>query len=253
MLSFPNISPIAFSIGPFDIYWYGLAYVLAIFLGSKQAKYYALKYNPKLINIEDVIPYVTIGILIGSRLGYIIFYDLGYYLSHPLDIIRTWRSGMAFHGGLIGSFIGIWLFHKKIEQPLLSITDLIAAPGPLAGIFIMLANFINGELYGRPTSVPWGMIFPRSDGLVRHPSQLYEMFFEGIVLYIITNITYIKYHGTKGITTSVLLISYGMFRFFVEFFREPHGMVWIISKGQALSIPMVIIGFVVLYISTKKK
>jgi len=208
---------------------------------------------PKLINIEDVIPLIVFGILIGSRLGYILFYDLSYYLSHPLDIIRTWRSGMAFHGGLIGSFIGIWLFSRKIEQPFLKVTDLIAAPGPLAGIFIRLANFINGELYGRPTSVPWGMVFPSSDGQVRHPSQLYEMFFEGIILYIITNLVYIKYHGTKGVTTGFLLVFYGIFRFSMEFFREPHGMIWIFSKGQALSIPMIIIGAIILIRSCSKK
>ncbi|USO02385.1 MAG: prolipoprotein diacylglyceryl transferase [Alphaproteobacteria bacterium] len=250
MLQFPNISPIAFSIAGFDIYWYGLAYVATIFLGAKQCKYYAKKYYPKLVNIEDAIPLIVLGILIGGRLGCIVFYDIGYYLSHPLEMLK--RSGMAFHGGLIGAFVGVWLFSRKIEQPLLSVTDIISAPAPLAGIFIRLANFINGELYGRPTSVAWGMIFPRSDGQIRHPSQLYEMFFEGMVLYIVTNIVYIKFHKMRGIPTGIAVLLYGIFRFIVEFFREPDGMVWVFTKGQFLCIPMIILGFVVIYSSTTK-
>lgn len=258
MIPFPNISPIAFSIKGFHIHWYGIAYVLSIYLGIKQANYLAKKYNAfnlaKNITIEDATSYMVLGILLGGRLGYILFYDLAYYLTFPMKILKVWEGGMAFHGGMIGALIGLWLFSKKVKRPFLAIADLGSAVGPIAGILIRAANFINGELYGRPTNVPWGMIFPNSDGIIRHPSQLYEMFFEGIVLYIITNISYAKKHTQKGFTTGMVLLGYGVFRFLIEFFRDPaDGFVGIFTKGQALCIPMVIMGIWLIYRAFKNK
>lgn len=253
MIPFPNISPIAFSIARFQIHWYGIAYILSVFLGLKLCHYYANKYNPTLSKIEDVSSYLVLGIIIGGRLGHILFYDLSYYLLFPSKIIKIWEGGMAFHGGLIGAIIGVWLFSHKTKQPFLSITDLLSTSAPLGGFFIRGANFINGELYGRPTSLPWGMIFPHSDGLVRHPSQLYEMFFEGIVLFFITNIAYKKHYLKKGYITGIAIFFYGLFRFMIEFVRDPSdGYWWIFTKGQVLCIPMLILGLIFMLKNSKK-
>jgi phosphatidylglycerol---prolipoprotein diacylglyceryl transferase len=252
MLTFPQVSPIAFSIAGFSVYWYGIAYMISIYFGAKQCVYYAHRYNPNLIKGEDSLNYVILGIIIGGRLGHIFFYDLDYFLAFPLETFKLWKGGMAFHGGLIGVLVGLYLFSKKIKQPFLSITDLAATAAPLAGIFIRAANFINAELYGRPTSLPWGMIFPHSDGLARHPSQLYEMFFEGFVLYFLTNISYIKNHKQTGFTTGVGLLFYGLFRFIIEFMREPEGMIWIFTKGQTLSLPLILVGGLLILFKKKK-
>lgn len=253
MLTFPSISPIAFSIAGFHIYWYGIAYMVALYLGAKQCTYYTKKYTTTLRTyIDDGLTYVILGIIIGGRLGHVLFYDLDYFLMFPLDIFKVWKGGMAFHGGLLGTAVALFLFSRKIKQPFLSITDLVSAVGPLAGITIRAANFINGELYGRPTNTPWGMIFPHSDGLIRHPSQLYEMFFEGFILYAITNIAFIKKHKQTGFTSGIALLFYGLFRFMIEFLREPDGMVWILTKGQLLSIPLIFIGSLLILKSKNK-
>lgn len=251
---FPQIDPIIIKIGDFGVRWYSLAYILGIIFGGllldRRAKSY--KIPPiKSESIEDMALWAVIGIIAGGRLGYVLFYGLDLLLERPLWVFEIWKGGMSFHGGAIGLALSIWGYCKKHKLDFFTITDLICCVAPIGLLLGRIANFINAELYGRKTTVPWGVIFPDGGAIPRHPSQLYEAGLEGIVLFIIMN--YLFYNSNlkqkAGLLSSVFLIFYSMFRMFSEIFREPEEMVLSLTMGTALSIPMLIVG---MYIFWKK-
>jgi phosphatidylglycerol:prolipoprotein diacylglycerol transferase len=257
MLHYPTINPTIIKIGPLQIRWYGVMYILA-FLAS----YFLVKYQirKKKLNIDintvnDLFLFLIIGLIIGARLGYIVFYNLPFYLSHPLKLFAIWEGGMSFHGGLIGIIFSGLIFVKKHKASFWEFADLISVTAPIGLGLGRLGNFINAELYGRVTNLPWGMIFPSGGVLPRHPSQLYELFLEGILLFIV--LWRIKdFHFKKGTLFCLFLILYSIFRFFIEFFREPDpqlGLIFsFITMGQVLSVVMCILGLVLLYFRPEK-
>ena len=248
MLIHPQIDPVALNLGPFQIHWYGIMYLLAFVgflqLGKVQIRTRPwLSWNQKML--DDAFFYGAIGVIVGGRLGYILFYQLQYYINQPIEIIALWKGGMSFHGGFLGVVIAMILLAKKYKVSLLSILDFIAPLVPLGLAFGRIGNFINAELWGRPTHFFLGMIFPNVDNLARHPSQLYECFLEGFILFIALWL-YSKQKRGTGKISAVFLMLYGTFRFLVEFSREPDhflGLLFLnLSMGQWLSIPMLIAG-----------
>ncbi|SEF98299.1 prolipoprotein diacylglyceryl transferase [Nitrosomonas ureae] len=249
MLVHPQIDPVAISLGPLSVHWYGLMYLLGfvafILLGR-----YRIKHNPQATftyeMLDDALFYGMLGVVVGGRLGHVLFYQFGYYLEHPLHIFAIWEGGMSFHGGFLGVFVAMILLARKYHLPWLAVTDFVIPlipPGLAAG---RIGNFINGELWGRPTDVPWGMVFPHVDSLPRHPSQLYQFALEGVVLFIFIWIYSAKPRAT-GAITGAFMIGYGVLRSFAEFFREPEdgfmGVLTLgITMGQWLSIPMILAG-----------
>jgi len=258
MLNYPIINPTIINIGPLQIRWYGVMYILA-FLAS----YFLVRYQirKKRLNIDintvnDLFLFLIIGLIIGARLGYVIFYNLPFYLSHPLKLFAIWEGGMSFHGGLIGIIFSGLIYIKKHRVDFWAIADLIVVTAPIGLGLGRLGNFINAELYGRVTNVPWGMIFPTGGDLPRHPSQLYQFFLEGILLFLI--LWWIKdFSFKKGTLFCLFLLLYSSFRFFVEFFREPDpqlGLIFsFITMGQILSIFMGISGLILLYFRPEKE
>ena len=247
MLYFPQFNPIALKLGPLQIHWYGIMYLLGFVcawgLASWRVKRLALDWNQA--QISDLIFYAAMGIIIGGRLGYIFFYDNFDFIHHPLKIIRIWEGGMSFHGGLIGSMIGLLLFAKHYHKNFVDVADFTAPLVPLGLAFGRFGNFINGELWGRATKMPWGMIFPEAGAVPRHPSQLYEMGLEGILLFTILFIYSLK-PRPKARPMALFLICYSVFRGCLEFFREPDNQLGLFfnlfSMGQMLSLPMFFIG-----------
>lgn len=254
-INYPNIDPVAIYLGPINIYWYSIAYIIGILFGFFYINFLNKKYKLNLPKnfTDDLLTYIVLGIIIGGRLGYVIFYDLTNYLADPIKILKTWTGGMSFHGAVIGLAIAVYLASRKLKVNILLIGDLIAISVPF-GIFLgRIANFINGELYGRVSNVAWAMIFPGTDGTARHPSQLYEALFEGLVLLITLNIiviiTKFKYH--KGLYLGLFLLFYGIIRSILENFREPTDNIGYIlnylTMGQLLSFPLIIIGCYLLF------
>lgn len=251
-LAFPDIDPVAFAVGPFEIRWYALAYLAGFLLGWKYALYLCgladRTGRPTKIEIDDFIPWAIVGVILGGRLGYILFYQFDYYAAHPGEILKLWHGGMAFHGGALGVIAAMVAFSMYKKMPLLRLADIVVCTVPIGLFFGRIANFINGELYGRITTVPWGVEFPNGGEVARHPSQLYEAGLEGLVLFLILlGLVHIRTVRDKpGILAGVFLLGYGAFRAFVELFREPDahlGYVWsALSMGQILSLPMVLAG-----------
>ena len=250
MLEFPNINPVAVDLGIIKIRWYALSYIVGIllswFLILKIIKIKKIDLNSK--EISDLVSNCMIGIIIGGRLGYVFFYNPEYYSNNLLEIFKIWNGGMSFHGGFIGVIFAVIYSSKLFKIPILTFADLIAIVAPVGLFFGRLANFINGELFGRTTNHSFGIIFPNGGDLPRHPSQLYEAFFEGIVLFIILWVMMHIFDLLKkpGIITSLFIFLYGVFRFFIEFFREPDQHIGLLyfefSMGQILSFPMILIG-----------
>lgn len=254
----PNINPIALEIGPIAIHWYGIMYLvgfaLAWLLGRWRINHSDSTLSLK--DLEDLIFYGVLGVVIGGRIGYVIFYKFNDYLQNPLAIFQVWQGGMSFHGGLLGVLTAIFLFSYKRGYKFFIVSDFIAPLIPLGLAAGRLGNFINGELWGRPTDMPWGMIFPYArDGISRHPSQLYEMATEGILLFLILWLFSSKPRAT-GQTSALFLICYGLFRFGVEFTREPDDFLGLLtgglSMGQILSMPMIIFGLIIFWLSTNR-
>lgn len=258
MLQFPEIKPYIFKIGPIQLRWYGLMYLVGFvssyFLVKKQVAKRNLDIGRE--QLESLYFHMILGLIIGARLGYVLFYNFSYYLSNPLDIIAVWHGGMSFHGGLIGTAIGWIIFSKRKRIPLLRIGDLVTVTAPIGLFCGRMGNFINGELYGRVTDVPWAMIFPGGGDLPRHPSQLYEAFFEGPVLFAILWIMKDKVKN-DGVIVGLFLILYGIIRFIIEFFREPDPQVGLVfgsfSMGQILSGSMIVAGVVLLGIIRSRR
>lgn len=261
MLLHPEFDPVAFSIGPLAVRWYGLMYLLAfvqfILLGR-----YRIKNRPGFITVDqldDLLFYGMLGVILGGRLGQVLFYEPAYFLAHPLEIFAVWKGGMSFHGGFLGVLFGSLLWARKHRFSWLDITDFIAPLIPLGLATGRVGNFINGELWGRITdaSLPWAMIFPQAGDLEpRHPSQLYHVGLEGIALFVILWL-YTRKPRPRGAASGIFLIGYGTFRFITEFFREPDagifGQSYSISMGQWLSLPMLLIGFLLLVLAYRKR
>jgi phosphatidylglycerol:prolipoprotein diacylglycerol transferase len=259
MLVYPQFNPVALQIGPLAIHWYGLMYMAGfltfLWLGRRRIAMLNLKqYNNKLL--DDLLFYGVLGVILGGRLGEVLFYNPGYYFSHPLKIFAVWEGGMSFHGGFLGVMVAMALFAWQQKLRWLELMDFIAPLVPPGLAFGRLGNFINGELWGRPTDMPWGMVFPRVDSLPRHPSQLYEFALEGVLLFALLWI-YARKPRPVGAVSGLFLIGYGSFRFIAEFTRNPDdgifGLMTLgISMGQWLSLPMVIAGVLMMVWSIRR-
>lgn len=248
MLVHPQFDPIALQLGPIAIHWYGLMYLtgfaLVWLLGTARIRKGFAPVNRQ--GLEDLIFYCVAGVILGGRLGYVLFYKPAYYLQHPIEIFYVWQGGMAFHGGLLGVLAAMALFAYKRKIGFFTLSDFLAPLVPLGLAAGRLGNFINGELWGRASSMPWAMVFPQAqDGIARHPSQLYQMSLEGILLFIILWLYSSKPRAT-GKVSGLFLIGYGFFRFIVEFTREPDSFLGLLtaglSMGQLLSLPMILVG-----------
>ncbi len=252
-----NFDPVAFQIFSLEIRWYSLAYIAGILLGWLYCK-------KKLINdialfqlFDDFITYLIIGVIFGGRLGYVLFYNLNYYIQNPIEIFMLWNGGMSFHGGLIGVVLAAMFFAKKNKMEYFIFLDLVSLAAPIGIFFGRIANFINSELYGRPTDVPWSVEFIVIDNIKRHPSQLYEAFFEGIILFLIlSHFTKKKYLKKPGLISGIFLIFYSFFRFVAEFFRNPDPqigyMAFDLTLGQFISIIFLAIG-AILFLKKKNE
>ena len=257
-----NLDPIIFDFGFVSIRWYSLAYVFGILLGW----WYGKKIMIKKFNLikdkfyvkefDDLITYLIFSIIIGGRLGYVIFYNLGFYLDNPLSILKIWEGGMSFHGAMLGIIIGTYIFSFKKKIETLFFLDIVACVSPIGIFFGRLANFINSELVGKVTMVKWSVIFPNVDMMKRHPSQLYEAFLEGLVLFIILNFIISKKNYKIGTCSCAFLLFYGFFRIFAELFREPDQHLGyylnLFSMGMLLSFLMILAGALLYYFLRKK-
>jgi phosphatidylglycerol:prolipoprotein diacylglycerol transferase len=252
VIPFPDIDPVALRLGPISIKWYGLAYMAGLLLGWFYVKrLLALdrlwpgdKRPFPVDKADDLLLFMTVGVLVGGRLGNVIFYEPGYYLRQPLEIFAVWKGGMAFHGGLIGSILAIMLFARRVGANVWSALDLCAAATPMGLFFGRLANFINSELWGRPSSMPWAMVFPDGGPAPRHPSQLYEAGLEGLALF--AALWWLAHRAQAlrrpGTVAGAFLVGYGLARSFCELFREPDFVVGPLSAGVLYSLPMVVAG-----------
>jgi phosphatidylglycerol:prolipoprotein diacylglycerol transferase len=249
MLAFPDIDRVMFHLGPIPVYWYGMAYVVGILGGRQYAVWLAQRFVPAITKaqLDDFMMWALGGVIIGGRLGHILFFAPAHYVMNPWEIFMTWKGGMAFHGGVIGVVIAGFIYCQKRSIPKLQFADIIAAIVPLGLGLGRLANFVNAELYGRVTDSPWGMVFPHAGPLPRHPSQLYEAFLEGFALLVILHICWrTPLRDTPGRIMGIFLFGYGVVRTLVEFVREPDGIYTLagmeLTTGQLLSIPLILIG-----------
>ena len=253
-----NFNPVALQIFSLEIRWYSLAYIIGILIGWLLCKKIFIKDTEINEKFDDYITYIVIGIIIGGRFGYIVFYNFNYYINNISDIFKVWEGGMSFHGGLIGVIVTSLIFAKKHNQDSFLYIDLVALVAPIGIFFGRLANFINSELYGIPTEVPWAVIFLQIDNIARHPSQLYEAFLEGIILFLVllyfTKKNYLK---KPGLISSLFLIFYSVFRFNIEFFRVPDEqlgyLIFNLTMGQIISIIFVLFGIILFYFKNENK
>ena len=253
-----NFDPVAFQILSIEIRWYSLAYIIGIILGWIYCKKKLITDQHILGLFDDFITYLIIGVILGGRLGYALFYNLKYYLENPFEILMIWNGGMSFHGGLIGVIVASQLFSSKHRLSLFLLLDLVALAAPIGIFFGRIANFINSELIGRATDLPWSVQFVLIDNIKRHPSQLYEAFFEGIILFLLLGHFLKKnYLKNPGKISALFLIFYSLFRFFIEFFRSPDPqigyLVLNLTQGQLISILFLVAGMVLFYFKNNEK
>jgi phosphatidylglycerol---prolipoprotein diacylglyceryl transferase len=265
VLPFPAIDPVLISIGPLAVRWYALAYIVGIIAGWFYAR--TLIASKRLwggsapltiIDFDDFVIWITLGIILGGRIGYVLFYNFGHFVTHPFEIFELWNGGMSFHGGFIGCGVAIVLFALRRGVPMLSLSDVVTAVAPI-GLFLgRLANFINGELWGRPSDVWWAMVFPNGGPLPRHPSQLYEATLEGLVLFVV--LAALVWRGgfkRPGLVTGAFAIGYGVARIICELFREPDaqlGFLWGgLTMGMLLCVPLILVGVALLALALRRE
>lgn len=248
-LHFPDLDPVAIRLGPFAIRWYALAYITGILLGWRHVRKIASSVPKAMteLQVDDLVVWCTFGIVLGGRLGYVLFYQPSYYLAHPAQTLALWHGGMSFHGGLLGVVTALILFTRRHKLSFLMVGDAVVCAVPIGLFFGRIANFVNGELFGRPSDVPWAMIFPNGGPEPRHPSQLYEAFLEGIVLFVVLFVLRRSgYRERPGFLAGAFMIGYGMARIVGEFFREPDPFLGFLAfgttMGQLLSIPLILYG-----------
>lgn len=258
MLSYPNIDPVAFSLGPVAVHWYGIMYLIGFL-----AAWLLLRYRCRVFELSwskeqlaDLIFYCALGVIIGGRVGYVLFYNLPFYWQHPVQIVRIWDGGMSFHGGMLGVFLGVLIWCKRYHVAFFDATDFLAPVVPIGLAAGRIGNFINGELWGRVSDVPWAMVFPKAGPMPRHPSQIYEFLLEGVVLFIILWL-YSKRRRPTMAVSGVFLIAYGCVRLICELFRQPDPQLGFIAwgwltMGQLLSLPMVILGIILIVLAYKR-
>lgn len=248
MLTYPQIDPVALALGPIKIHWYGLTYLVGFLGGWYLARLRARRpnsgWNPD--ETGDLVFYIALGVILGGRIGSILFYNFEEFTRDPLMLLRIWQGGMSFHGGFIGVLVAFWLYARNTGRRFFEVADFLAPVFPLGLGAGRIGNFINGELWGRTTDVPWGMVFPHVDSQARHPNQLYQFFFEGVVLFAIMWIYSRKPRPTMAVS-GLFGVAYGIYRFLIEFVREPDAHLGFIAfdwltMGQLLSIPMILIG-----------
>ena len=269
VLPYPVINPVLVDIGPFPIRWYALAYIAGLVGGwwlarriVSNERLWGGRARPDAASLDDLLVYAALGVVLGGRLGYVLFYNLDFFLAHPASIPAVWEGGMSFHGGLAGATLGLWLFARRYKAPFLSVFDLTSCVTPIGIFFGRLANFIKPELWGRPTDVAWAMVFPdpAAGPLLRHPSQLYEAALEGVVLFLVLLLA--RRMGAlkrPGLATGIFAIGYGVARIACEFFREPDAQLGFLfggaTMGMLLSLPLIAagIGFLVHALRTPAK
>ncbi|MGA8261085.1 MAG: prolipoprotein diacylglyceryl transferase [Arenicellales bacterium] len=259
MIVHPAIDPVAFSIGPIRVHWYGLMYLAGFAagygLGVKRAAQPGSGWGTH--EVADVLFYIAIGVILGGRIGYVIFYNPGYYLHNPVQIFEVWSGGMSFHGGLVGVITAMAWYGHRTHRRFFEVADFIAPLTPLGLLAGRIGNFINQELWGKPTDLPWAMVFPATDParVPRHPSMLYEAFLEGLVLFVILWV-YSRRHRKVGRVSALFLMCYGVFRFVIEFVRLPDPQLgylafgWL-TMGQVLSIPMILLGVIIYFLPAR--
>ena len=250
LIPYPDIDPVLIQLGPFAIRWYALAYIAGLVIGWQVMRRVCAE-PPKILSplkIDDFLLWAALGVILGGRIGYVLFYKPGFYIEHPLAVLTLWEGGMSFHGGLLGVIAAILAFAIRNKTDPFMLSDLVAIVAPIGLFFGRLANFINGELWGRVPDVQWGMIFPRGGPLPRHPSQLYQAFFEGVLLVLLVAAVWKLTDGRRrpGLLTGVFCAGYGVARIAGEFFREPDahlGYLWgPLTMGMLLSVPMIVFG-----------
>ena len=252
-----NFDPVALEIFSLEIRWYSLAYIFGILVGWILSKKLFIQNIKIKKNFDDFLTYIIIGIIFGGRLGYIFIYNLNYYLNNPLDIFKIWQGGMSFHGGLIGIILASIIFAKKNNQNAFLYLDIVALVAPIGIFFGRIANFINSELYGTITNAPWAVIFIQIDNFPRHPSQLYEALLEGIFIFLLLIYFKNKFLNKPGVISALFLIFYSIFRFFVEFYREPDEQLGYIffnlSMGQVISLIFLLSGILLFYLKNENQ
>ncbi len=260
-IPYPYIDPVLVEIGPFVIRWYALAYLFGLILGWQYARWLA-KHSPDRVtplDIDDFLIWATAGVILGGRLGYVLFYRPEFYLANPLAIAQLWKGGMSFHGGLLGVVVAGVSYCRLRRLPVLSFADLIFCAAPIGLGLGRIANFINGELVGRPTDVPWAMVFPGYGPEPRHPSQLYQATLEGLVLFVLLHLLWRvdAIRCRAGILSGAFLLGYGLFRSFAEIFRQPDANLGFLyagaTMGQLLSIPMVVAGLILIWLGARRR
>lgn len=256
-MNYPQIDPVAIELGPLAIHWYGLMYLFGFVAAWMLARWRANDYGWEKSQVEDLLFYGAIGVILGGRIGYALFYDLPNVINNPLNLFKVWQGGMSFHGGLIGVLLAIGLFGRKSGKSFFEISDFVAPLVPLGLFFGRIGNFINGELWGRVSNVPWAMVFPTGGPLARHPSQLYQAMLEGLLLFIILWWFSAKTRPRAAVS-GLFLLGYGCFRFIAEFFRVPdpqYGYLafnWF-TMGQLLCVPMIIAGLIMMLWAYQRK
>lgn len=254
MFTYPQINPVAFTIGPLKVHWYGLMYLTGFvatwLLTLYRVKKFHLNWTKE--QITDLIFYAALGVILGGRIGYVLFYDFSAFTQNPLLLLKIWEGGMSFHGGLLGVAIALFGYARYHHRRFFDLTDLIAPMVPIGLGLGRIGNFINGELWGRATTLPWGMIYPHVDQLPRHPSQIYEFLLEGVLLFIILWVYSSKPRPYRAVS-GMFVLWYGIFRFILEFFRQPDAQLGFIAfdwltMGQLLSLPMILFGILLLWL-----
>lgn len=260
-IAFPVIDPVAIAIGPFAVRWYALAYIVSLIIGWRGALLIAGRAGSRVTptQMDGFLLWATLGVVLGGRTGYVLFYNLPHYLEHPLEAFVIWQGGMSFHGGMLGVILGMILYARHIGVPFFVFSDVVACVTPIGLFFGRLANFINGELWGREApGVAWAMIFPTGGPIARHPSQLYQAFMEGVLLFLLLNIARLRFGAREkpGTISGLFLAGYGLARIVGELFRQPDAQIGYLiggtTMGQWLSLPMVLLGLFFVWQAQRK-